>query len=344
MTQLHTGRLAVAAVLALFLVVATGALTQAVAPANEYRTVALIPQPDEDFTRVQGFAAGEAYLYAIRIDRHDKLSRIYRTDRDAIPSRPQLMRNVDGPSPSSTNAWLKHANDVALVTYSDHDKAHGAFTGHMFVLTSKKKNQGSQLVELGYQGNSYWLKRAYKTRLRSVSGSIVVPTGISLVSVGGMQATFLFKRGSTVYRGSIDLRPSGSKQVALVRPFKLATHAVIAGVDRSLTKADGWRMQGFIHYDPATDTLYASALKNDDLTTSLVLVYRKVSSSSGVRQTDPDRWFKLTNDSSVTDGDRYPYTLQEIEGLGLIGGKLYFATNRNRSRDGIHVFRDYPVS
>lgn len=283
---------------------------------NTYTDLAGTPDTS-GCTGVQGFAAGTTYLYSIKTNTgSDTLAVIYRVNK----TTGERVVMTNGTDNKSTNTWLGHGNDITIV---DIDGQH-----HMFIVTMDK--DGAQLVRLRYDGTTYYHAGSYQLRL---NGAVLAPSGIDRVSVTSTTITFMFKSGKTVYNGSLPLRAS-SGTIDLVKAFDLQIEGALVNgaVVPDLTTFDP---QGFF-YDETTDVLYNPLTKDNR---SIVLVYRNVSpATTGTAPAADDLSFRITSST---------YSMFEIEGVGISGGKLYFNTNRSNDDgafDGVHVFKDYVAS
>jgi hypothetical protein len=281
---------------------------------NTYTDIASTPDTS-CCTGVQGFAAGATYLYSIKNHtNYDDLSVIYRVHKTT--GERVLMTN--GTNGTSTNPWLGHANDMTIV---DIDGQH-----HMFIVTMNAS--GAQLVNLRYDGTTYYNAGSYQLRL---NGSVAAPSGINRVSVTSTTITFMFKSGRTVYNGSLPLRAAAGT-INLTKAFDLQVDGALVN-GATVPDLATFANQGFF-YDAGKKVLYYPLTKDNR---SIVLVYRNVSpTTTGTAPAASDLSFRITSSAYSTNF--------EIEGVGISDGKLYFSTNRANSsggHDGVHVFNGY---
>jgi hypothetical protein len=281
---------------------------------NTYTDIASTPDTS-CCTGVQGFAAGATYLYSIKNHTNfDDLSVIYRVNKTT--GERVLMTN--GTNNTSTNPWLGHANDMTIV---DIDGQH-----HMFIVTMNAS--GAQLVNLRYDGTTYYNAGSYQLRL---NGSVAAPSGINRVSVTSTTITFMFKSGRTVYNGSLPLR-AASGTIDLTKAFDLQVDGALVN-GATVPDLATFANQGFF-YDAPKKVLYYPLTKDNR---SIVLVYRNVSATTtGTAPAASDLSFRITSSAYSTNF--------EIEGVGVSDGKLYFSTNRANAsggHDGVHVFNGY---
>jgi hypothetical protein len=283
---------------------------------NTYTTLATLPDTS-GATGVQGFAAGATYLYSVKVRTANDLSAIYRVNKNT--GARVLMTN--GTNGTTTNTWLGHANDITII---DIDGQH-----HMFIVT--RNETGAQLVKLRYEGTTYYYVGSYQVHF---NGTPLAVSGINRVSVTSTTITFMFKKGRTIYNGSLPLR-ANSGTINLTKAFTLQVDGALVNgaVVPDLTT---FTNQGFF-YDENRQVLYYPLTKKNR---SIVLVYRNVTpATTGTALAATDLSFRITSSA-------YPVKF-EIEGVGLSGGKLYFNTNRESSTgtsDGVHVFDGYVVS
>jgi hypothetical protein len=281
---------------------------------NTYTDIASTPNTS-CCAGVQGFAAGATYLYSIKNHTNfDDLSVIYRVNKTTGDT--VLMTN--GTNNTSTNPWLGHANDMTIV---DIDGQH-----HMFIVTMNAS--GAQLVNLRYDGTTYYNAGSYQLRL---NGSVAAPSGINRVSSTSTTITFMFKSGRTVYNGSLPLR-AASGTIDLTKAFDLQVDGALVN-GATVPDLTTFANQGFF-YDAPKKVLYYPLTKDNR---SIVLVYRNVSpTTTGTAPAASDLSFRITSSAYSTSF--------EIEGVGISDGKLYFSTNRANAsggHDGVHVFNGY---
>ncbi|MBY8875768.1 hypothetical protein K7640_28470 [Micromonospora sp. PLK6-60] len=283
---------------------------------NTYTTLATLPDTS-GATGVQGFAAGATYLYSVKARTANDLSVIYRVHK-TTGARVQM---TNGTNNTSTNTWLGHGNDITIV---DIDGQH-----HMFIVTMNET--GAQLVKLRYEGTTYYYVGSYQVHL---DGAPLTVSGINRVSVTGTTITFMFKKGRTIYNGSLPLR-ANSGTINLTKAFTLQVEGALVNGAVVPDLAD-FTNQGFF-YDENRRVLYNPLTKDNR---SIVLVYRDVSpATTGTAPAATDLSFRITSSA-------YPVKF-EIEGVGLSDGKLYFNTNRQSASgtsDGVHVFDGYVAS
>jgi hypothetical protein len=311
--KVKMSRAAVACGLAVAMVIAGPAAAAQAAYYNTYTDIAATPDTS-CCTGAQGFAAGTTYLYSIKNHTgSDDVAAIYRVNKTT--GERVVMKN--GTDNTSTNTWLGHGNDMTIV---DIDGQH-----HLFVVTMEAS--GAQLVKLRYDGTTYYKAGSYQVRL---NGAVAAPSGIDRVSVTSTAITFMFKSGRTVYNGSLPLRAS-SGTIDLTKAFDLQVDGALVN-GATVADLDTFANQGFF-YDETKKVLYYPLTKDNR---SIVLVYRNVSpATTGTAPAAADLSFRITSSA---------YSMFEIEGVGLSGGKLYFSTNRSNSSgafDGVHVFNGY---
>ncbi|GIE90823.1 hypothetical protein [Actinoplanes regularis] len=314
MFKVRISRALMAGGLALAMVAAVPTAAQA-AYYNTYTDLAAAPDTS-GCTGVQGFAAGTTYLYSVKTNTgSDTVAVIYRVNKTT--GERVLMRN--GTDDTSTNTWLGHGNDITIV---DIDGQH-----HMFIVTMDDDTDSAQVVRLRYDGTTYYYAGSYQVRL---NGAVLAPSGIDRAAVNSTAITFMFKKGKTIYNGSLPLRASsGTIEVTKAFTLQVDDALVNGAVVPDLGTFDP---QGFF-YDETTKVLYNPLTKENR---SIVLVYRDVTpATTGTAPAATDLSFRITSSA---------YSAFEIEGVGISDGKLYFNTNRANSSgaaDGFHVFNGY---
>jgi hypothetical protein len=306
-------RAAMACGLAAAMVIGGPAAAAHAAYYNTYTDIAGTPDTS-CCTGAQGFAAGTTYLYSIKNHTGaDDIAAIYRVNKTT--GERVVMKN--GTDNTSTNTWLGHGNDMTIV---DIDGQH-----HMFIVTMEAS--GAQLVNLRYDGTTYYKAGSYQVRL---DGAVAAPSGVDRVSVTSTAINFMFKSGRTVYNGSLPLRAS-SGTIDLTKAFDLQVDGALVN-GATVPDLDSFANQGFC-YDETKKVLYYPLTKDNR---SIVLIYRNVSpTTTGTAPAATDLSFRITSSA---------YSTFEIEGVGLSDGKLYFGTNRansSGSSDGVHVFNGY---
>ncbi|WP_377320163.1 hypothetical protein ACFJIY_14720 [Pimelobacter simplex] len=265
--------------------------------------------PDVNGTKNnEGFAAGARYLYSVKVGKKNKTAVIYRWDTKK-KKRVLMTNRANG---TTVIEGLGHANGMALVPIKGKQ--------YLFVVTMTTK--GKQVIKLLLNGASYQRVGAFK--LRTGSGAYVQATGISLVAVTASEVRFFFAQGDAILRGAVALDKNKGK-IEVTSRFT-AFHESPQGVNTPQS----------IFYDPTHGNLYVPSTKHKG-NVSAVFVYKNVTWETEVHPpVAADPTFLVASQK---------FTLFEIEGLGISGGRLYFSTNRSndrsKNRDGIHWFKTY---
>jgi hypothetical protein len=280
---------------------------------NEYTTVATLNNANGCNT-TQAFGVGSTYVYSVKINGDDTKANIWRTKKS--DGTTTLMTNGD--NSTTYNTYLGHANDMAL--FSNNDEY------FMFVVTMK---EGSlSLVKLKYVGTTYYKVGNYTI---NYNGSAKSMSGVTITSKDSSNIYFLFKSGSTLYRGTLPLT-ANSGTINVTNSFSLNTaNAKVNG--STISNISSYVYQGLGYYD---DTIYVPMTYQN---VSIVLVYRNISTASGTITSDDNLSFRITSSA-------YP-DLFEIESVGIAnGGALWFNSNRRTApgdiaHDGVHYFDGY---
>lgn len=306
------GRLLAAMAIAIAIVFSTTQPAHA-AYYNEYTTIALTPDTGS-YTQAAAFAAGSTYLYSVKKQSSDQRAIIYRVNKDTGATT--VMTNTK--AKSSVIAGLGHANDMTIVDIAG---AH-----HLFVVTLEKS--GYQVVKLRYSGTDYESVASYRVKL---NGSVKAVSGISLAAQSSTAVTFMFKSGSTLYRGTVGAQAATGATINLAKVASLTVKgakvngATVAGLQ-------DFTNQGF-YYDPAKRLVYYPLTHKN---VSIVLVYRGVTTAStGALTSAGDLSFRITSSK---------YSTFEMESLGVSDGRLYFNANRKadgKGYDGVQSFDGY---
>lgn len=291
---------------------------------NTYTTVAALGNA-EGCTADEGFAVGSTYTYSVKINSAESKAIIYRTTMS--DGTVTLMSNGDTGTDYAT--YLGHANDVALMSNG------GDY--YMYVVTM---NAGStSLVKLQYIGTTYYKVGSYTI---TSGGTDVAMSGVKIVKKDSSYAYFLFKSGTSFYRGELGLTAtSGSIPLSAAFTVDIANAKVNGS---TVSNIDSYLTQGIGYYD---GTLYFVVTLDN---VSIVLVYDNILDiynnssselSAPVIEADGNLSFRITSSA-------YPYKF-EIEGVGFASGVMWFSANRQTdssdlSHDGVFYFNDYVAS
>ena len=287
---------------------------------NTYNVLVTIPDAN-GCSKMQGFAAGDTYLYCAKINGAETKQIIYR----ARQSDGTLTQMKNGDTNKMFATYLGHANDIVL--------ANDGTSSCMYIPTMKNDGQG--FVKLRYSGTTYYHAADYDLRY---NGEPIRMGGAELLGKDTDNLYFLFfewpgdNTGHSFYKATVEKnQPSGIVNV---------THAF--DIDYENAKVNGsvidnisaYRHQG-IGYKAGTDRLYVP-MTYDNI--SVILVYDNVSQASGTIMASEDLSFRITSKA-------FP-TLFEIESCENANGKLWFSCNRKTDpddleHDAICYFKEY---
>ena len=290
---------------------------------NTYTTVATLGNA-EGCNADEGFAVGTTYTYSVKIDTAEDKAIIYRTTMS--DGTVTLMSNGDTGTDYAT--YLGHANDVALMSNG------GDY--YMYVVTM---NAGvTSLVKLQYIGTTYYKVGSYTL---TSGGTNVAMSGVKIVQKDSSYAYFLFKSGTSFYRGKLGLTAT-SGSIPLTHAFDVDIDT--AEVDGStVSNIDSFSTQGIGYYD---NSLYF-VLTYENV--SIVLVYDDILDLyNSTSQLPPPLIDADSNLSFRITSSAYPHKF-EMEGVGIASGVLWFSANRQTdstdlSHDGVFYFNDYVAS
>ncbi len=289
---------------------------------NTYKDVSKISDRN-GCTSMQGMAVGTKWLYTVKVNSStNKNAFISKTNRETGATT--VLKN------SSTGSYyvdyLGHANDMAVTSIDGYS--------NLFVATLNATNHA--VVRLKVDGSKFTKTANYTIKLNGTKTSV---SGVNVLSKTSTKITFLFKKGTTFYTGSISTaKKSGT--INLTKAFKINTSSVkINGkaTDLSLYVHQGYGLYKNFIYVPLTHPTKHNI--------STVAVYKIKNSAgnllTGTLTSKSNLSFKI---KSSTYGN-----LCEIESCGISGdGKLYFNTNRRKTtsdynHDGVHYFKNFAV-
>ncbi|QBK14518.1 hypothetical protein AB849_003430 [Thermoactinomyces vulgaris] len=290
---------------------------------NTYTTVSLLGNANSCYA-AQGFAVGSTYTYSIKINNDETKAVIYRTRMS--DGTTTLMTNGDNGTTYAN--YLGHANDIALHSNN------GNY--YMFVVTMKAGSMS--LVKLKYEGTKYYKAGNYTIKY---NGENKAMSGVAITGKDADNIHFLFKSGTTFYRGSLPLNAT-SGTINVTKAFQINIKDALVNHQPVPTEITEFATQGIGYYN---NTLYFPLTSNTVekyKNVSIILVYRNISTASGTIHADDDLSFRITS-------GQYP-DLFEIEGVGIANGdKLWFHANRRKSSgdtasDNVAYFNDYSAS
>ncbi len=281
---------------------------------NKYDTIVQAVADRSGCTITQGIAVGSKWLYTVKINSNDTKAVISKTNKSTGATT-----NLKTSSGATTFNYLGHANDMDVATVNG--------KSNLYIATMKVGAGG--LVRMEVDGSTITKKGSYKIRYNGADASV---SAVSVESKTSSKINFLFKKGKTVYRGSIGLNAT-SGTINLTKVCTLNVKSVkINGTTTDLSK---FTPQGMgYHKGKLYVPLWAGgAGKNNQ---SVIAVYNINSNTTGTVTSDPNLSFRITSGS---------YNFFEIESCDIStgDGRLYFCTNRNLSRDGLHAFKSYAV-
>lgn len=285
---------------------------------NEYTTVASI-KDNGGCGSMQGFAMGSTYAYCAKINSGDDSAIITKTNVNT-GSTSVLKDTSTG---SVYMNYLGHANDMCVTGIDG--------KSHLYVVTMKTGSYS--LVKMKVDGTNITKVGNYTLRL---DGADISMSGISVYKKTDTTITFLFKKGKTIYQGSVGIN-TNSGTIDITKAYKInTTTATINGVS---TDVSGYTHQGFLYHKNKLYVPLADTTTNTNR--SIILVY-DVTDASGTVKADEYLSFRITSSTYSA--------LFEIEGCGICStdGKLYFNTNRRKTssdtnHDAVLVFNGFTL-
>lgn len=283
---------------------------------RSYATIAIVK--DRDFCcSMQGMAVDPDWIYTIKTDSGNNRAFLCRTNRSSGSTTP--LTDTDTGSIYLTR--LGHANDMDVITIDGKP--------NLFIATMNTGNLS--LVRLEVSGSYVRMKGSYIIRCHGEDFHI---SGIAITGSRGSSIDFLFKRGCTIYTGSIDSKvTSGIIPIKKTSSLDLA-HTMVGGKERDLSE---YIHQGLGYYEGRIFLPLTGPAGMRD--TSIILVYNL------------EKGGKLTfcRELSFQIKSREYPALFEIESCGFSpDGRFYFSTNRRKTNssinhDGIHYLKGYTV-
>lgn len=275
---------------------------------SDYTVLTTLPIEVLDCHATQGFATDDTNAFTVKIKGDESMAVIFRTRLDNGYTK--LLRNGDDDSRYSS--YLGHANDMAL-----------ASDGIMFITSVKAGNHS--IVKLRYTDDEYFKEANYSL---IIDGKERASSSVSIYKETDEAYELIFKNGHTFYKGTL-AKDARDGFIYLDEIFTINVNdALIDG--KTLDNIGDYVNQGAEYHN---DTIYFPISYYNS---SIVLVYRNISTASGELQADDKLSFMITSTEFSSDF--------EIESISVHDGKLYFAANRvapgNRS-DCIAYFNGY---
>ena len=258
-------------------------------------------------------AVGSGWLYTVKINGNDTKAVISKTNKSTGATT-----NLKTSSGASTFNYLGHANDMDVASVNG--------KSNLYIATMKVGAGG--LVRMEVDGSKITKKASYKIRYNGADTSV---SAISVESKTDSKINFLFKKGKTVYRGSIGLNAT-SGTINLTKVCTLDVKSV--KINGKTTDLSSFTHQGMgYHKGKLYVPLWAGSSKQNQ---SVIAVYNINSNTSGTITSNPNLSFRITSGS---------FNFFEIESCDISSsdGRLYFNTNRSSSCDGLLAFKNYAV-
>lgn len=285
---------------------------------NSYSNIAAINDRSK-CTRMQGMAVGSTYLYTVKINGNDDKAFLAKTNKNTG----ETVILVDSATGSKYLNYLGHANDMEVASVNG--------KSNLYVVTMLSGS--NSFVRLKVSGSTVKKMGSFTLKL---NGEEVSASGVALMSKTDTTLTFLFKRGTTFYTGTI-ARTAKSGTIELTKVFTIdIANVVINGKSKDLTS---YIHQGFEYHK---GKIYVPLTGPDGAKQISIIAVYNVKNATGKVTSDPSLSFRITSKSYAD--------LFEIESCGISSdGKLYFNTNRRKAKDdgnhdGIHVFKNYTFS
>ncbi len=281
---------------------------------NKYSTIVKAIPDRSGCTITQALAVGSKWLYVVKTNSDDTKAVISKINKETGATT-----NLKTSSGASTFNYLGHANDMDVATVNG--------KSNLYIATMKTGAGG--LVRMEVNGSKIAKKASYKIRYNGADAKV---SAVAIESKTSSKINFLFKKGKTVYRGSVGLNAT-SGTINLTKVCKLNVKSVI--INGKTTDLSKFTHQGMgYHNGKIYVPLWAGGAGKENQ--SVIAVYNINSKTTGTITSDPKLSFRVTSGS---------YDFFEIESCDIStgDGKLYFNTNRSLSCDGLHCFKSYAV-
>ena len=278
---------------------------------NTYDTLATI-KTKHGCTAMQGIAVGSKYIYTVKVKVSDNSKQILHKTHQETKKVTLLKESETG---KTYCTYLGHANDMDVMTLDGES--------HLFVSTMKSGSQAVVLLKV--VGDKFTKVGQFKVEKGGKSTSV---SGIAIWKKTSKEITLLFKKGTDFYKGTIGINQR-SGTITIKKAFSINIKS--AKIDGTSMDLSSFTHQGF---GLEGNTLYVPLWNKKKPNVSIIPCYN-ISNPSGTLKTMSDLSFRITSSS---------WSKFEIESCGVSDGKLYFNTNRNKDKDGVHVFKKYVMS
>jgi hypothetical protein len=280
-----------------------------------YTTIATIAKRSKCAT-MQGMAVGSTWIYTAKIKGSDESRQVLqKTNR-----KTNATTNIKNSNGSDYFTYLGHANDMDVVTISG--------KSNLYIATMKTGSYA--LVRIKVDGS-----KGTKTGNFSLSygGKSVSMSGLTVLSKASTSTTFLFKDGTTFYKGTVsDTAKSGTIKLTKYCDINISS-CVMNGKTYNFST---WVHQGFEYYK---GKIYVPLYNSNQKNTSVIVVYNAPSKTGTTLKSNKDLSFMIKSKD---------YAKFEIEDCGICSGdgKMYINTNRRKVLDGprydsIHYIKSF---
>ena len=282
---------------------------------DDFETIAKVGEANSCYS-AQGFAAGDAYLYAAQIGDDDARAVIHRVERDTGDR--ELMEHGETGMSYFTN--LGHCNDMdwAVIDGVEYLYVLAEAKVVVFRIEDTKLHPHAE-YDLKYNGRSF------------------DPSAMAIYKINKSRITFLFKSGYTVSMGAVSATVDKGSISVSIRCYIDVSRVKLDGKVRDFTS---FTNQGMGYKD---GYLFVPITGNDDEETqshSLILTYdmSQAKGSNKIQPVDEMTFYVISEEYAG---------LFEIEDCGISSdGRLYFNNNgrvssRDTKHDGVHVLADF---
>jgi hypothetical protein len=261
-------------------------------------------------TAAQGLAVGKKDIYTVKVKTDDEKKAIM----SKINIKTGKVTNLKLNTGEKYFTNIRHANDLELITIN----------GKENLYVNAMRPIENNIVRFQVNGSTLTQTASYTLKL---NGEHFGVASFSIIKQTSKKITFLCKRGTTFYKGSVGINAK-TGVVNLVKAFDInVTNVKINGksTDLSTYIDQGVEYHGGKLFVP----LWAGRSKSNE---NVIVVYDINEKTSGTIKSNPNLSFKITSKDFF-----------EIEGCGISEeGKLYF--NTNKDEDGVHVIKKYKFS
>lgn len=280
---------------------------------NDYKTIAGIDR-NSDFTCAQAMCIDRDTntAYCIKITGDESYAQIY-----SINLKKHKVKTLTNEKTDEKYCnYLYHANDMEIIDIKG--------TKYLYIVTLQSDESKPQLIKLKLSGSKYKKVASYKIQTENEKTCNV--SGISFVEHTDQGNVFLFKKGSTLYKGLVKPKLKNKSIITLYDSCKLnLANSKVNG--KVIPNIKEYTSQSLNYYCGKVYTPYSyenvSVVFVFDIDANLPVLPAN-------KDGNEDLSFRITSKT---------YDFFEIESCAISkDGKLYFNTNRSDNYDPVAYF------